>query len=725
LKYSSYDTFERIIQKLDIIVLSHLAAMSQKNNNNHDDDGNKKAEAVMKKRNDGESRKRRQQVQKLMLTEMKQHVLPLTIASSALLLSSSINQAIPRFIGSLMDVSVTTTTTNTVTTTSVTKQQPQGFVLQIITLSILGGLSSFVRTYIINTIQESISSTLRIKAFHSLLTKYDIEQFYSDAGQDQQQQQQEEKEKEENGSTLGTRNDGKNKCEEPDNNKSISTTTRNAMSPAAISAVLNDDVDIVSQTMTTTVANILRSASSTVFGTYNMLLINPQLVALSVGVAPVVGLVGLYTRKYIQRMTNVQQQTSVRLQEFVLERLGHIMFVKMSNRERDEIDTYNELQTRYTSLGRNVAFANGVSMGLMFAMGTSALCGILYMGRQAVLEKRMTSGQLTSFSTYSFMLALGSAGIVKGLNEYNKGIQSAVRLFRLIENDNDDNDDDARSSTTLTKNGQATAETIQQTNIMNLEDVETISFHNVSFSYQRRNSETTTTSSAKILQDVSFRLSRGEVVALVGKNGAGKSTIASLLTGLYRPNSGTVQVSTQTKQVGYEELSRTQQAQLVQVVPQNPVLFNMTILDNVRYSKPDATEDDVRRVLIDKAQCQFLTELEGGIYYNVGRDGRQLSGGQRQRIGLARTLLADPTFLVLDEPNASMDNEGELALRDTLTLCRSNRTGVLIVTHRAKTLDIADRVIVLKDGLVVEEGTLPELQKKQNGELMALMPDLE
>jgi ABC-type multidrug transport system fused ATPase/permease subunit len=398
------------------------------------------------------------------------------------------------------------------------------------------------------------------------------------------------------------------------------------------------------------------------------------------------------------------------------------MFVKMSNRERDEIDTYNELQTRYTSLGRNVAFANGVSMGLMFAMGTSALCGILYMGRQAVLEKRMTSGQLTSFSTYSFMLALGSAGIVKGLNEYNKGIQSAVRLFRLIENDDDD---DARSSTTLTKNGQATAETLQQTNIMNLEDVETISFHNVSFSYQRRNSETTTTSSAKILQDVSFRLSRGEVVALVGKNGAGKSTIASLLTGLYRPNSGTVQVSTQTKQVGYEELSRTQQAQLIQVVPQNPVLFNMTILDNVRYSKPDATEDDVRRVLLDKAQCQFLTELDGGIYYNVGRDGRQLSGGQRQRIGLARTLLADPTFLVLDEPNASMDNEGELALRDTLTLCRSNRTGVLIVTHRAKTLDIADRVIVLKDGLVVEEGTLPELLKKQNGELMALMPDLE
>jgi len=253
-----------------------------------------------------------------------------------------------------------------------------------------------------------------------------------------------------------------------------------------------------------------------------------------------------------------------------------------------------------------------------------------------------------------------------------------------------------------------------------------------------------------VLTQLSFSLQRGEVVALVGKNGAGKSTVATLLTGLYAPSEGTIQVSYRSDDennnnniktdsattTNLTELNRSTQAKLVQVVPQEPALFNMSVLDNVRYSRPDASREEAIRAM-KSAHCGFAlsgdndkdsngAEYDKGLQYVVGRNGARLSGGQRQRIGLARAFLADPVFLILDEPNASMDNEGETALNDALQACRSANRGLLIITHRAKTLEIADRVLVLKQGRVVEEGTLNELlQKGSSGELVTLMPDLE
>ena len=234
-----------------------------------------------------------------------------------------------------------------------------------------------------------------------------------------------------------------------------------------------------------------------------------------------------------------------------------------------------------------------------------------------------------------------------------------------------------------------------------------------------------------ILQDLSFSLSRGEVVALVGGNGSGKSTTASILAGMYSPQSGEVSLNTTdtdtdttAKPLNYNtDIERKDQVKLIQVVPQAPALFNMTILDNVRYSRPDASEEDVRAAM-KSANCDFVSNLDasnGGLEYQVGRNGIRLSGGQRQRIGLARAFLANPVFLVLDEPSSAMDAEGEIALKNTMTACRSSNRGLLVITHRAKTLELADRILVLKDGKLVEEGKLEELQKRRDGELVSLM----
>lgn len=488
------------------------------------------------------------------------------------------------------------------------------------------------------------------------------------------------------------------------------TTNPSSFSPAAIGIILKDDVETVSSTVTNTLANLLRSSSSCIFGTYNMLNINKGLVLYSLAVAPVVGTIAWMTRKYLKKIVIIQQQAAIDSADFVHERLSHIAMVKTSNREDDEVDSYNEIQKKFVKIGEKASLASGLSMGIMFTMSSSAFCSILLVGRRAVKAQQMTAGQLTSFGTYSFMLALGTAGVVKALGEYSKGIQCSHRLYSLIQVVSK-NENDQKHVKRDTRDDQPSIET-------NL--VQKISMENVNFSYQ-------TDRSKLILNNISLSLSRGEVVGLCGANGSGKSTIASLLARMYRPTNGDILLCSNsttgdmTSVLNYTtDINRKDQVQLVQTVPQDPTLFDMTVLDNIKYSRPSASKNEVIAAM-KKANCGFVSTLEGGLDYEVGRNGHRLSGGQRQRIGLARAFLADPRFLILDEPSSAMDLEGESALKDAMVACRSSHRGLLVISHKSKTLNSCDRILVLKDGKLVQEGKVENLQKDEKGEFVSLM----
>merc|ERR1740139_126428 len=196
--------------------------------------------------------------------------------------------------------------------------------------------------------------------------------------------------------------------------------------------------------------------------------------------------------------------------------------------------------------------------------------------------------------------------------------------------------------------------------------VHTISLSNTNFSYGNQNNAIDTPT----INQVSMKIQRGQVVALVGKNGCGKSTLASLLVALYRPQSGEVRVHCDNDTEDFYSLDRKTQSCLIQLVPQSPTFFDMSIVDNVTYGNPNATAKEVDRVLALSNATKFIGNLKqhgsdgkgDGLNYNVGRDGCNLSAGQRQRLALARALLSDPSFLILDEPSTSLDAEGKVAV---------------------------------------------------------------
>lgn len=223
-----------------------------------------------------------------------------------------------------------------------------------------------------------------------------------------------------------------------------------------------------------------------------------------------------------------------------------------------------------------------------------------------------------------------------------------------------------------------------------------ITFKNVSFKYDKES----------VLNNINFKIKKGQTVAIVGQSGSGKSTIANLIPRFYEVSSGEILID----DVNIKKLSTADLRKLMGLVSQDSILFNDSILNNIKLSNSNASYKDVEKAAKIANADNFIENFEEGYDLNVGDGGGKLSGGQKQRISIARAVLGNPPIMILDEATSSLDSESEKLVQDALENLMKNRTSI-IIAHRLSTIQKADTILVMNEGIISEQGNHKELIK--------------
>lgn len=360
------------------------------------------------------------------------------------------------------------------------------------------------------------------------------------------------------------------------------------------------------------------------------------------------------------------------------EGLSSIKMVQAFGREADEVEQFqtSARQSLEANLQLNsTSMKSALFIGTLIAISSAAM---YYIGSIHVLTGKLTVGQIWYLSTLLLMLYQPLEALTHIAWAFQSAAAGAQRCFEVLEKENDV--PDAPNAAVLTT---ARGEIV---------------FEHVAFGY---------TSAREILRDINLRIEAGRTVAFVGGTGAGKSTLLSLVPRFYDPSAGRVLLDGQDLRSITKKSLRDQ----ISIVLQDTLLFSTTIRENIAYGRLDATEAEIIEAAKRAQAHDFITAMPDGYRSQVGERGGHLSVGQRQRIGIARAFLKNAPILILDEPTSALDPTTEAAIMQTIEELMQGRT-TLIITHRIATIHRLDKIVVLAQGTVVEEGRGPELVER-------------
>ena len=382
--------------------------------------------------------------------------------------------------------------------------------------------------------------------------------------------------------------------------------------------------------------------------------------------------------KKIRRSGGQIQEAAADITSVLQESVSSARVVKSFVREQYEIERFErENEANLKANLKNAKYMATLTPTIEFvaALGVTL---ILWYGGNNVIDGETTAGSLVAFLAYAVNISNPIKRITRTTGTIQRALAAAQRVFDVLDLPEEVHDlSDAKELPAVTGS---------------------VRFEHVSFSYNAGD---------EILHDLSFEAKPGQAVGLVGPSGAGKSTIASLLPRFYDCDGGTIRIDGKDiKHVTLDSL-RNQ----VGIVPQETILFNGTVYDNILYGRLDATKEEIEAAAKAANAHDFIMELPEGYNTNLGDRGVNISGGQRQRIAIARAILKDPRILVLDEATSALDTESERVVQEALNRLMVGRTSI-IIAHRLSTIKNADRILVMDKGKLVEDGTHDELMEK-------------
>lgn len=442
-----------------------------------------------------------------------------------------------------------------------------------------------------------------------------------------------------------------------------------------IMSYVTNDVNVLQSAMVENTIEMITEGFILIGSVVAMIYLDWRLTLFTVCTFPVVLWFMEFFGKKIRKTGGRIQECTADITSVLQESVASARVIKSFVREDYEVDRFDvENRANFRANMKNAQLMATLTpvVELVAAIGVTM---IIWYGGNNVINGTITAGSLVAFLTYAVNISNPIKRLTRVIGNIQKALAAAQRVFMIID---------------------MPEEIAESRDAKQLPEVSgKVEFQNVSFAYDDK---------GNVITDLSFSVKPGEVIAIVGPSGAGKSTIANLLPRFYDVNKGDIKIDGHS----VREVTLDSLREQVGIVPQETMLFNGSVYNNILYGRLDATKEEIEAAAKAANAHDFIMQLTDGYETKLGDRGVNLSGGQRQRIAIARAILKNPRILILDEATSALDTESERVVQEALDRLMVGRTS-FVIAHRLSTVKNADKILVLEKGNLVESGTHDEL----------------